>query len=274
MSDPNLRLAAASRDHGNAPALTWYGEDQSRIELSFATLANAVAKTAGFLQDELELLPGDDLVLQLGSHWQTSVWLGACAAVGVEVDLRPPERHGQDAAALVGFSLPELSSTLSQSRAGVRVLVSESPFGLPGAAPPADIVDHAREVMSFPDTFFPEPDAQKTVAISDNTGRYGVGQITDLVSNTQQNCRSEQNLQVGLGTAILTQAPPQTQAGWLALWALPTFLGTHGVICQAALDPVALADLIGQEDVALVLADGAERNQYGALDVPLCVVEQ
>ncbi|MCH9815826.1 MAG: hypothetical protein K0U64_05145 [Actinomycetia bacterium] len=266
MSNPNLLLAAARQERGDAPAITWYGADRTRIELSYATLANAVAKTAGFLQEELELEPGDSLRLQLGSHWQTPVWISACAAVGLAVDLRSTADHS--AAPLVSFSL----TSLSQSPSAAPVLVSANPFGLPGDAPPDGIVDHAREVMLFPDVFVPEPDVHATFAIRDDVGHYGVEEVANLSSQSQRRCH------LAAGTPTVTMALPETRAGWLTAWALPIFLGTHAVLCPPDLnqptETKTLADVLQQEDAATIVTSATDRNQYADLAVSVCVIEQ
>src|SRR5262247_2412085 len=71
------------------PLITWY-DDQSgdRAELSGATLANWVAKTANLLVDGGGLGPGDRAAVLLPPHWQTAaVLLGAWSA-NVSVSFR------------------------------------------------------------------------------------------------------------------------------------------------------------------------------------------
>lgn len=61
------------------PRITHYDDAAgSRVELSGATLANWAAKTANWLRDELDVQPGDTVVVALPPHWQTAgVLLGA-----------------------------------------------------------------------------------------------------------------------------------------------------------------------------------------------------
>ena len=69
--------------------MTFYDDATGeRVELSVATFANWVAKTANLLQDDLAAEPGDRLALLLPAHWQTAVWLLACSSVGVVADVR------------------------------------------------------------------------------------------------------------------------------------------------------------------------------------------
>jgi uncharacterized protein (TIGR03089 family) len=69
------------------PMLTWYSEAE-RTELSGATLANWVSKTANFLVDELGLGPGDVAGVNLPPHWQTTSIMLACWTAGLAVSHR------------------------------------------------------------------------------------------------------------------------------------------------------------------------------------------
>ncbi|GAA4675428.1 TIGR03089 family protein [Gordonia humi] len=70
-------------DHAR-PLLTFYDEGTGeRTELSAATLGNWAAKIANYLRDEIGVLPGDDVRVDLPEHWQTAAvllgvwWAGA-----------------------------------------------------------------------------------------------------------------------------------------------------------------------------------------------------
>jgi uncharacterized protein (TIGR03089 family) len=127
---------------GSDPLLTWCGAG-ARAELSAVTLANAAAKTAALLADELDAEPGDRLRLDLGLHWQNDVWLAAADALGLEV--------------LVGRDDAEADFVATQDPgcrlAGQRIWVSSSPLGLPEAPAPDGFVDHAREAIGQPDVY-------------------------------------------------------------------------------------------------------------------------
>ncbi len=95
-SDRTPRRPAAIRPlRGPGPPLVTFYDDATgeRVELSVATFANWVAKTANLLQGDLSAEPGDRLALLLPAHWQSAVWLLACSSVGVVADvqeIRPP----------------------------------------------------------------------------------------------------------------------------------------------------------------------------------------
>jgi uncharacterized protein (TIGR03089 family) len=68
------------------PLVTFYDDATGeRTELSVTTYANWVAKTASLLADELDLEPGDRVLVDLPAHWLSTVVLAAAWTVGLEV---------------------------------------------------------------------------------------------------------------------------------------------------------------------------------------------
>lgn len=83
----DLLRSALAADPGR-PLVTFYDDATGeRVELSVATFANWVAKTANLLQGDLGAGPGDRVSVLLLTHWQTAVWLLACSSVGVVADV-------------------------------------------------------------------------------------------------------------------------------------------------------------------------------------------
>lgn len=123
-----------------APFVTFYDDRTGeRVELSAVTFANWVAKTSGFLTDELEAEPGTRLRIGLPSHWLRPVWLLSAWTVGAVV---------VDRDAAIGLSGPEL-----EADEPVRLAASLRPLGARFAEPPAGFVDVALEVPGQPDVF-------------------------------------------------------------------------------------------------------------------------
>jgi uncharacterized protein (TIGR03089 family) len=130
------------------PLLTFYDDATGeRIELSGATFANWVAKTANLLRDECDVEPGAAVAVLLPAHWQTAAALCAvwsCGAevvadpVGAEVALSDSDGLGAaaDAGLVVGFSLDAFGRGL-------------------GEALPPGAVDYATEVRVHGDHFDP-----------------------------------------------------------------------------------------------------------------------
>ncbi|MFD5652240.1 TIGR03089 family protein [Streptomyces sp. NPDC127039] len=148
----DLLSSALAADPGR-PLVTFYDDATGeRVELSVATFANWVAKTANLLQDELSVEPGDRVALLLPAHWQTAVWLLACASVGVVADVT-----GDPGAADVVVSGPEPES-LEAARAcsGARIALALRPLGGRFApAPPVGFADYAVEAPGQGDRFVP-----------------------------------------------------------------------------------------------------------------------
>ncbi|MEU9865641.1 TIGR03089 family protein [Streptomyces sp. NPDC047971] len=132
------------------PLVTFYDDATGeRVELSVATFANWVAKTANLLQGELSASPGDRLALLLPAHWQTAVWLLACSSVGATADV-----GGDPADADYVVAGPDtLDAGLACS--GDRIALSLAPLGRRFPAAPAGYADYAVEVPSQGDRFAP-----------------------------------------------------------------------------------------------------------------------
>ncbi|MGY4906577.1 TIGR03089 family protein [Streptomyces sp. 900116325] len=140
------------------PMVTFYDDATGeRVELSVATFANWVAKTANLLQGDLAAEPGDRLALLLPAHWQSAVWLLACSSVGVVADVQ-----GDPGAADLVVTGPD---TLDAARAcrGERIALALRPLGGRFPQPPEGFADYAVEVPSQGDRFAPfapvDPDA-------------------------------------------------------------------------------------------------------------------
>ncbi|WP_338699557.1 TIGR03089 family protein [Streptomyces sp. Q6] len=164
-----LLNAALVADPGR-PLVTFYDDSTGeRVELSVATFANWVAKTANLLQGDLGAEPGDRLALLLPAHWQTAVWLLACSSVGVVADV-----GGDPAAADLVVSGPD---SLDEARAcsGERVALALRPLGGRFPQTPEGFVDYAVEVPGQGDRFAPfspvDPDA--LALVTSGAGRTG-----------------------------------------------------------------------------------------------------
>ncbi|MGW0500144.1 TIGR03089 family protein [Streptomyces sp. NPDC003007] len=145
----DLLGSALAADPGR-PLVTFYDDATGeRVELSVATFANWVAKTSNLLQDELSVEPGDRVALLLPAHWQTAVWLLACASVGVVADM-----SGDARAADVAVSGPD---RLEEARAcpGSRIAMALRPLGGRFPQAPEGFADYAVEVPGQGDRFVP-----------------------------------------------------------------------------------------------------------------------
>lgn len=132
MTTPADLLAGELARDGSRPLLTYYADATSeRVELSVATTANWVAKTANFLIDEHGIDSGDLVTVRLPLHWQTAVVLLACWSAGAQVSF--------DSDGIVTFT------TAAVPVDGDVVVLSLAPMG----------VDFSRLVAAQPDAFVP-----------------------------------------------------------------------------------------------------------------------
>ncbi|MCC3266629.1 TIGR03089 family protein [Arthrobacter gengyunqii] len=148
ISVPTLLSTLRTRQ-ATSPALTWYGPNSERIELSGKVLDNWVAKTSNLLVDELDAEPGIRLLLDLPVHWKTLVWALAAWQTGCTVILGDPS----EAAAA-----PDIAVTASQAvldaADGMVVAVDLGALALRWSGDlPAAAVDYAAEVRSYADTY-------------------------------------------------------------------------------------------------------------------------
>lgn len=148
-------LKAALAADAARPFVTFYGETSAeRVELSFATFDNWVAKTANFLVDELVAEPGDRVALLLPPHWQTAVWLVACWSAGLVACPAGRETEPTDDADIVVAGPDSLDAALA-ARANETVGLSLHPLGMPLPDMPPGVVDYATEVRGHGDHFAP-----------------------------------------------------------------------------------------------------------------------
>ncbi|WP_413757530.1 TIGR03089 family protein [Streptomyces sp. MMBL 11-3] len=132
------------------PLVTFYDDATGeRVELSVATFANWVAKTANLLQGELGAEPGERVALLLPAHWQTAVWLLACSSVGVVADIGGDAGSADHVVAGPGRFEDGLACS------GERVALSLAPLGRRFAQVPSGYVDYAVEVPGQGDVFRP-----------------------------------------------------------------------------------------------------------------------
>ncbi|GHH79832.1 acyl-CoA synthetase [Streptomyces sulfonofaciens] len=145
----DLLRSALAADPGR-PLVTFYDDATGeRVELSVATFANWVAKTANLLQGDLAAEPGDRLALLLPAHWQTAVWLLACSSAGVIADV-----GGDPAEADLVVSGPDALDAARACR-GERVALALRPLGGRFPQPPEGFTDYAVEVPGQGDRFTP-----------------------------------------------------------------------------------------------------------------------
>jgi uncharacterized protein (TIGR03089 family) len=132
VTTPADLLAAELARDGSRPLFTYYDDTTGeRVELSVATTANWVAKTANFLVDECSVDAADLVTVRLPLHWQSAVVLLACWSVGAQVSF--------DTGGIVTFTTSDVAAD------GEVVVLTMAPMG----------ADFSRLVAAQPDSFVP-----------------------------------------------------------------------------------------------------------------------
>lgn len=148
---------AGERDPAQ-PLLTLY-DGPARVELSGATTANWVAKSANLLVDGLGGPQRVGLLLPL--HWQSVALLLAGVTTGAEVVLAAGPDELADCEAV--FTTPEHAQAALSAGADDVLALSGHPLGAPCGPLPAMVSDYAREVPSYGDGWSGPRPASPTV---------------------------------------------------------------------------------------------------------------
>jgi uncharacterized protein (TIGR03089 family) len=206
------------------PLITWYDDATGdRAELSGATLANWVAKTANLLVDGCGLGPGDRAAVLLPPHWQTAAVLLGCWSAGLVVV------GGEPAPVDVLFTGPESLAQAERWPATDRYALALAPLAAPLRTVPPGFADYVVEVRVFGDYF-------SAYAQSDELARRALDRAAELG--------------IGGGDRLLIDAGVHGDpVDWLLA---PLLSGASTVLC-GHLDRDRLADRVAAERVSRVL---------------------
>ena len=245
---PDAQLRAAVGREPARPFLTHYDDlSGARVELSLTTFENWVAKTAGLLVDDLDVQPGDRVLLDVPLHWQSVVVLSACWACGAVADVRGLDAYRRGDVVVTG---PGRAGEAASLPGAQLVALSLRPLGgpFPGALPPG-AVDHGRDALGHPDRFAAPPLASDRPALVDRGNR--TRSAADVVADAVELARA---WRVGTGARLLTAAPLHGP-GLAAALSVPLAVDGSAVLC-VELDRARLADRVVAERVTATLVDG------------------
>jgi uncharacterized protein (TIGR03089 family) len=145
---------AAATAHPARPLLTWYDDATGdRAELSGATMANWVAKTANLLRDGCGLGAGDTAVVDAPPHWQTAVVLLGCWSAGLRVVDRAHAAEGAATAEVVFATADRLYRYAGGPAAEYGLALA--PLAAPMRDAPPGVADFVTEVRGHGDHFRP-----------------------------------------------------------------------------------------------------------------------
>ena len=226
-------LTDVLRRDGAAPLVTQYDDATGeRVELSGATLANWVAKTANLLQDEFDVGPGSAVALALPVHWQTAAVLLATWSCGATVLDTATEDEGRlaevDVVLAAQDRLPALEEDLPEDTAEL-VGLSLHPLGLGMAGYVGPARDFAIEVRAHGDFFSPyEPPDPNGPGL-----RLGGLELTlgGLVEAARELAA---RLGIGAGERLLVDEQVAAEAGPVAWLLAPLAAGASLVLVRNA----------------------------------------
>ena len=254
----NVAAERLTGRYGDKPFITWYDDHRDeRVELSYKTFGNWVAKTANLLVDELGTEPGDRVGAVLADHWQTPVVLAACWRAGVSVvvlDPDPPE--GQQAPPrtppdlVAAFVREEHLAFAEVALGGTTVVALTADLLGRSQRDLGKALSFSRLVPSMGDEFDggPDPDGDALTAGGEAATMAGLReQAAALIGRT------------GLGdTDRLLSGRPLLTVGGAAAGLLAPFLSGAGVVLSAGLDPARFWKRVADERVTVAVLEPAQ----------------
>jgi uncharacterized protein (TIGR03089 family) len=237
-------IARGVRRDASKPFITWYDDSTGeRVELSYATFANWVWKTANFLRDALDVQPGDEVGVLLRTHWQTvAIWYAAWSAGAVVVPLDVDSLSGSGAVAVFAQE-DALDAVLAAKIAQGQVVgLSLRPMAARLSLPRAGVTDFAAEVPGYGDSFSAGP----APTDADATPGRSAGQLLAAAAAAAA--------AVGLqsGDRVLCTAEV-VEADAFAATVLATFDAGAGIVLSPRSDPAALARRGADERVTVLI---------------------
>jgi uncharacterized protein (TIGR03089 family) len=229
-------LADRLRGNAAAPLVTFYDDATGeRVELSGATLANWVAKTANLLQEEFDVGPGSTVALALPVHWQTAAVLLAVWSCGATVLDTAAEDDGRLAEADLVLAEQARLVPVEEVATGEVLGLSLHPLGMGMTGYAGEARDYALEVRVHGDVFVPwqplDPGAPALVV--------GGLQLT-LGGLAEAAAELAGRLGIGAGDRILVDERTAEEAGPVAWLLAPLAAGASVVLGRhAALDTLA-----------------------------------
>ena len=232
--------------YGDKPFCTWYDDHRDeRVELSYKTFGNWVAKTANLLVDELGAGPGDRVGV-LANHWQVPILLAACwrAGVGV-VALGPGEFDLSGLAA--AFVHEEQLDAAGAAPAGTTIVALAADVLGRGGRDLGRALSFSRIVPSMGDVFDGVP-GPTVAALSAGGGSATMEQLFERAAALAG--------RTGLGDAdrILSARRLLTADGAVAGLLAPFAYGA-GVVLVSGLDPARFWKRVADERVTVAVLE-------------------
>jgi uncharacterized protein (TIGR03089 family) len=256
--------------YGDKPFLTWYDDHRDeRIELSYRTFDNWVAKTANLLVDELGGEPGDRVGAALVDHWQTPVVLAACWRAGmgvVAIDPAAPDQPTNSFA--VAFVREEFLDATAAALDQTTVVALTADLAGRGRHDLGRALSYARVVPSMGDVFLGGPDAGGDALTAG-------GETATMAGLLERAAALADRTGLGDGDRLLSTRPLLTVGGAAAGLVAP-FLGGAGVVLARPFEPARFWKRVADERVTVAVLEpgqaAAVRDAGPAVDSRLRVL--
>jgi uncharacterized protein (TIGR03089 family) len=245
----NVAAERLTGRYGDKPFITWYDDHRDeRVELSYKTFGNWVAKTANLLVDELGAEPGDRVGAVLADHWQTPIVLAACWRAGVSVVVLDPAASDPPPEGLVAAFVREEHLGFAETALGGTTVVALTADLLGrGQRDLGKALSFSRLVPSMGDEFDggSDPAGGALTAGGDAATMAGlVERAAALAGRT------------GLGdTDRLLSGRPLLTVDGAVTGLLAPFLSGAGVVLAAGLDPARFWKRVADERVTLAVLE-------------------
>jgi len=264
--------------YGDKPFLTWYDDARDqRVELSFKTFDNWVAKVANLLVDELGAGPGDRVAAVLVDHWQTAVVLAACWRAGAGVVAVDPDAGGAALAAALGAGGVAAAFVREERAAEAAAVLAAAPAGPALVALTADLAGRSahdlgaalsftRVVPSMGDLFAvaADPRGEALRWVPDAAAAGGAATMAELLGEAARLAG-----ETGLHDRdrLLSGLPLLTPAG-AATGLLAPFGSGAGVVLASAFEPARFWKRVADERVTVAALSPTQAGSVLAAGPP------
>jgi uncharacterized protein (TIGR03089 family) len=225
---PAALLDTALSRNPATPLVTQYDDATGeRVELSAATLANWVAKTANLLQDEFDVERGRTVAVALPVHWQTAAVLLGVWSCGATVLDTAAEDEGRLAEADVVLAAQDRLEALEEEGVEELLGLSLHPLGMGMTGYAGAARDFALEVRAHGDFFrpheAPDPDAPGLVVGALQLTIRGLAEAAQELAG---------RLGLTEGDRVLVDERTAAEAGPVAWLLAPLAAGASLVLCR------------------------------------------
>jgi len=242
-------LGDALRRSAATPLLTAYDDaTDERVELSAATFANWVAKTANLLQDEFDIGPGRTVAVALPVHWQTAAVLLGIWSCGATVLDTAAEDEGRLTGVDLVLAAQDRLPALEDEDVDTELLgLSLHPLGMGMRDYAGAARDFAVEVRTHGDAFFPyQPPDPDAPGLAVGGLELTLGGLTEAAAELAG------RLGLVAGDRVLVDERTALEAGPVAWLLAPLSVGASIVLCRHARTD-RLADRAAAERVTATL---------------------